>query len=141
MLDKTQLVILVVRSMNWILNKFLMSVQREWEIWLRFNEGISWIKIRPLRKLFLYCFYTVMFFMNIFTLKLIWNIMNYFFMVKMIVASSQQLTCFRISLPHGITVNTHCLVTMGRWHCLSNYIMSPTVSRCFHWYQTIMWPI
>ncbi len=37
--------ILMMRSLNWILAKSLMSVQQEWEIWLQSNEGISLIKI------------------------------------------------------------------------------------------------
>ncbi len=39
-----------------------------------------------------------------------WDTMNYFFIVKVVVASSQQVTC-SISLPHDVTVNTHCHVT------------------------------
>ncbi len=42
----------------------------------------------------------------------IWNIMNYFFEVKEVVASSQQVKC-SISLPHDITVNTYGHVPFG----------------------------
>ncbi len=28
-----------------------------------------------------------------------------------------------ITMGNDITVNTHCDVTMGRWHCLGNHMM------------------
>ncbi len=49
-----------------------------------------------------------------------------FFIVKVVVTSSQQVKC-SISLPHDVTENSHCHVTMVRWHCLGNYAMSQWV--------------
>ncbi len=49
--------------------------------------------------------------------------MDYFFIVKLVGDPSQQVKC-SISLPHEVTVNTHCHVTMGLWLCLGNYVMS-----------------
>ncbi len=68
-------------------------------------------------------------FLNLFLVKLLfffWNTMDYFFIVKVVVASLQQVKCF-ISLPHDITVNTHCHVTMWMWCFLGNYVMSQWV--------------
>ncbi len=42
-------------------------------------------------------------------------------------SSSSLITASKISLPHDITQNTHCHVTMGRWGCLGNHIMSQWV--------------
>ncbi len=92
---------MIMRCLNWISAKSLMSVQ----------------------VLFLSC--DVLF--NIFPLKLFIlnrNIMYYFFnksSSNLITATSS------ISLSHDITVNTHCDVTMVRWHCLGNYVMSQWV--------------
>ncbi len=63
-------------------------------------------------------------FVNIFPSKLfifIWTTMNYFFIVKVVVASSQQAKC-SISLLNDVTVNT-----MSKWSCLGNYAMSQWV--------------
>ncbi len=49
--------------------------------------------------------------------------MDYFFIVKVVEAPSQQVKCF-ISLPHDVIVNTHCHVTVGLWCCLGNYVTS-----------------
>ncbi len=65
------------------------------------------------------------FFWNIFLVKLfifIWNTIDYFFIVK--VGAPWQQVKFSISLPHDITVNTHCHVMMGLWSCLDNYVTS-----------------
>ncbi len=66
---------------------------------------------------------------NMFPLKLfifIWYIMNYFFIVHVVATSSKQVKC-SISRSHDVTVKTNWKVTMGRWHCLVNYIMSQWV--------------
>ncbi len=68
-------------------------------------------------------------FLNLFLVKLLfffWNTMDYFFIVKVVVASLQEVKC-SISLPHDITVNTHCHVTMWMWCFLGNYVMSQWV--------------
>ncbi len=56
------------------------------------------------------------------------NAKDFFSMVHItvVVASSQQAK-WSISLPDDITVNTHGLVTMGRCHCLGNYVTSQWV--------------
>ncbi len=59
--------ILMMRSLNWISAKSLMSAQHEWEIWLRSNEGISLIKIHSLTG---FCFYPMLFFFNMFLVEL-----------------------------------------------------------------------
>ncbi len=127
--DKTQLGwILMMRSLNWISAKSWMSAQHKWEIWLRSHEGIWSHESRSTYSLgfvfILWCFYEYIS-VNIF----IWDTMNYFFIVK-VVASSQQVKCSISSwssLPYDFTVNTHCHVTMGRWCCLGNYVMSQWV--------------
>ncbi len=100
-----------------------MSEQHEWEVWLRSNERMSWIKMHPFTG---FCFLSCDVFMNIFPLKLfifIWNTMNYFFIVKVVVTSSQHVTC-SVSMLLDITANTHCHDTMGRWRCLCNYYVT-----------------
>ncbi len=56
----------------------------------------------------------------------IWNIMDYFFIVKVVVASPLQVKCF-MSLLINVTANTHCDNTMARWRCLDTYVMSQWV--------------
>ncbi len=49
-------------------------------------------------------------------IKIVYFHMKYyevFLQVKVVVPSSQQVKC-SILLPHDVTVNTHCHVTMGR---------------------------
>ncbi len=121
-LDKTQLV-----GGSWWIPQIgfqpnSMSAQHEWEICLRSNEGISWIKIHPLTGI---RFYSVMFSLNIFPLKL------FIFIVNIVVASLQKVKC-SIILLHDVTVNTHYYQTIGRC-CLGNYVMSQCVT-C-HWHQ------
>ncbi len=67
--------ILMMRSMNWIPAKSLMSEQHKWEIWLRFNSGISLIKIHSLNG---FCFYLVMFCFNIFLVELFIFYLKYY---------------------------------------------------------------
>ncbi len=131
-LDKTQLV-----GGSWWWDSWIGSQPaHSLEIWLRSNEGSSWIKIHPLnRVLFLSCDV----FLNIFLVKLfifIWNTMDYFFILKVVGAPSQQEKC-SISLPNDSKrpLSCHnefvmlsrqlCDVTMDWWRC--------------HWYQTIKW--
>ncbi len=87
----------------------------QWSDFMNQDPLIHWV-------LFLSCDI----FRNIFPLKLlifIWNTTNYFLIVKVVVASSQQ-EKYSVSLPHDVRVNNHCDVTMSRWHCLGNYVTS-----------------
>ncbi len=95
-------------------------------------KGISWIRICTFAW---FCFYP-MYLWIYFSIKCLFSseILLTIRYSKIRVASSQQ-EKYSTSLPHNITGNTHCRVTvfgqlcnitMGRWHC--------------HWYQTIMWP-
>ncbi len=73
-----------------------------------------------------FCFYPVMGFFEYISSKIVYfikNTIDYFFIVKVLGAPSQQVKC-SISLPHDVTVNTHCHVTMGLWCCLGNYVTS-----------------
>ncbi len=66
---------------------------------------------------------------NVFPLKLfifIWDSMNYFFIVKVVVASSQYV---QIALPHDVTENIHCQVTMGRWRWPGNYMTTSLIPK------------
>ncbi len=92
-LDKTLLVCGSWWWDPWIGTQPNLSWVHKWDIWLRSNEENSWIKMLPLTG---FCFYLVMFLLNIFPLKLfifIWNTMDYFFIAKLAVASSQQVKC------------------------------------------------
>ncbi len=112
--------ILMMRSLNWISAKFLMSVQHEWEIWLRSNEEISLIKIHSLTG-FCFVFILLCFFQYI-SSRIVYFLSKYYellFIVKVEGVPSQQLKC-SISLSHDVTVNTHCYKTMGGWCCLGN---------------------
>ncbi len=87
------------------------------------GEGQIMLYFLP-RKYHGFCFYIMMFLLNIFPLQLfifIWNSMDYFFIVKVRVASSQQVK-WPISVPHDVTVNTHCSGTMDRWRCPNNHV-------------------
>ncbi len=111
----------MMKSLNWISAKYLISAQHEWEIWLKSNKDLinqdsptHWV-------LFLSC--DVVF--KYISIKIVYFPLKSYglsFIVKVVVAWSQQVKC-SISLPHDITVNTHCLVIMDRWHCQGNYMM------------------
>ncbi len=105
--------ILMMRSLNRISANFsCVHSTNEKLDWLCTHERLGWDQIHGFyqwrsthsRVLFLSCDV----FINTSPLKLfifIWNTMNYFFMVKVVVvASSQQVKC-SISLPHDVTVN------------------------------------
>ncbi len=85
--------ILMMRSLNWISTNSLMSTQYEWEIWLRSNEGIAWIKIHPLTG---FCFYSVMYYEYI---SIIWDTMNYFVIIKSNSSLITVLKMFHIAAP------------------------------------------
>ncbi len=70
-----------------ILEFDLMCVQHEQEIELRSNERISYVKNHPLTG---FCSYLVTLLFNIFPIKLfifILNVMDYFVIIKVVVAS------------------------------------------------------
>ncbi len=122
-----------MRSLNLISSNSLIRVQHEWEIWLRSNPVISWIKIHPLTR---FCFYPVVFLLNISPLKLfilIWHPMDHFLYSK---RNSNFITVSKIILMTILFIqcvkwqwgnDTHCDVIMDRWHCLVNHMISPGV--------------
>ncbi len=105
----------MMRCLNWISAKSLMSAQKGSHE-SRSTHSLSFVFI-------LWCFFE---FISSKIVISFWNTMDSFFIVKVVVASSQQVKC-SISLPHGITVNTHCYVTMGMWCYLGNYVTSQWV--------------
>ncbi len=100
-----------------------------WILMMISLNWISWIKSHQLTGI---CFLSCDDFMNIFPLKLfilIWDTMNYLFIVNVVVASSQQVKCFTLLPPwrhskHPLSCHSAyvmlgqlCNVTMGRWPC------------------------
>ncbi len=67
--------ILMMRSLNWILAKSLMSAAHPWEIWLRSNSGISLIKIHSLTG---FCFYPVMFLFQYISSRIVYFYLKYY---------------------------------------------------------------
>ncbi len=120
-LDKTQLV-----SGSWWWDSKLDLSQIVHECWavMRDLAEIQWRDFINQDPLIYWVYYLVMFVFQYissrivyFLSKILWTI---FFIVKVEGVPSQQLKHF-ISLPHDVTVNTHCYKTMGKWWCLGNY--------------------
>ncbi len=127
MIRATFVLTLVFSSTNW-----LGTTLCKCDIWLRSNEGISWIKkIHPLARL---SFYPVMFLVNIFPLKLFIFLNSFhsksssrtlFTASKTFDMTGPFIKCIMWQWGNNITVNTHCDITMGRLHCLGNPMISP----------------
>ncbi len=114
-----------------------------WDPWIRSQSNISWVcstneksgwdsmkenSWSKIHQVTGFVFILWCYFFNIFPLRLfifIWN-MEYFFIVKVTVAWSQQVKFSKL-LPHDVTVNTHCDMTMVRWCCVGNYVMSQCI--------------
>ncbi len=130
--------ILMMRSLNWISAKFLISALHEWEIWLRSNEWISWIKIHPLTG---FCLIILWCFLEYIYSKIVYFYLKYYGLFLYSKGSRSPITAsimFHITAPW--CHSKHPLSYHNGFVMLSRQLCDITMDWwCCHWYQTIIW--